>query len=142
MPAAKSAPIVTNALKSAHELILELRTCDDLVEMRAGIEKVALHIADARANALDAQEAIVALQRRLRTADVKRASALSFDATIDNYIRRPTKGGGFVYVERDNFENSPLFCANCFGKSVLSIFQPTVIEHMLRCPACGTATKD
>jgi hypothetical protein len=142
MAGVKLPAAVTSALKSAHELALELRKCDDKAELKAGVEELSFHLAEARADALALQELISSLRQRLKAADTKLISAMAFDQATDNYVRRSTDSGGFVYVERENFENSPWFCANCFSKRSLSILQPTVIEHMLRCPSCGTVTKE
>jgi hypothetical protein len=142
MPTVKLAATVTNTLKDAHEIVLQLRSCDEPDALKRGIEQAAYMLAEARADALAVQELVSSLRARLKAANTTLLNAIAFDQATDNYIRRPTMGGGFVYVERENMENSPLFCAHCFGKRTLSILQPTVIEHMLRCPGCGTTTKD
>jgi hypothetical protein len=142
MPGVKLPASVTSALKSAHELALELRKCDDTNVLKEGIGELSRILADARADAIAVQELVSSLRQRLKAADTKLISAIAFDQAMDNYVRRSTAGGGFVYVERENFEKSPWFCASCFSKRNLSILQPTVIEHMLRCPSCGTVTKE
>jgi len=142
MPATDLAVSVANALKLAHELARDLRKCETEAQIREGIEELAARLLDARADAVGLQELVVSLRRRAKSADIKLINAAAFDNALDNYVRRETSSGGFVFIERENQERSPLFCAHCFGKRALSILQPTVLEKMLRCPSCGTVTKD
>jgi hypothetical protein len=142
MPATDLAAFVATALKSAHELAMDLRKRETEAEIREGIDEIAARLLDARSHAVGFQELVVSLRRRAKSADIKLINAIAFDGAIDNYVRRETSSGGFVFVERENLEHSPQFCANCFGKRTLSILQPTVLDKVLRCPSCGTVTKD
>src|ERR1700761_2765822 len=135
MPSSNIVDTVSAGLRSAHEMALELRKCENADALREGIDEIATKLLDVRTETLKLQEQVNVLKRRAGSAaNIRAMDALAFDRSIDNYVRRDTAGGGFVYVERENMANSPLFCAHCFGKRHLSILQPTVIERMLRCP--------
>jgi regulator of replication initiation timing len=129
-------------LKSAYELVRDLRKSNDPAVLKAGVEELTDRLLAAREDALRIVEELEILKEENARLKAQLAKADDFAETAKKYVRRQTGAGGFVYVETElQNEQSPNYCANCFDSKKLSILQPTVVHRVVRCPACEATTK-
>jgi hypothetical protein len=131
------------ALKSAYELVRDLRKSNDPVALKAGIEELTDRLLAAREDAFRFIEQLETLKEENATLRAQLSKADDFSGIAEKYVRRQTGPGGYVYVEKEPPEGtrSPDFCAHCFDKKKLAILQPTVVSRVFRCPECQGTTK-
>ncbi len=134
------------ALKTAYDLVQDLRKSNDARTLKAGIEELADRLLSARAESLKTFEDYRMADDRANAAEAKLKAALAFNEIEGNYVLRRLYPGAFVYREgtiREADLDPPNYCASCFARKELSIFQPVrgyggspVIGHI--CPTCKT----
>jgi hypothetical protein len=125
------------ALKTASDLIREVRNSDSVAKLKAVIDELASRLLDARSDVMEMQEEIQKLKRQVVAAEAQSQKKSSFESTAEKFERSPFMGG-FVYKEKEGGNNSPNYCANCFANEKLSILQSTIIPGHYKCPACST----
>jgi len=130
-------------LKSAYELVQELRKSNDPKTLKAGIEQLSDRLLSARAEGFKALEDYKVAVDRADAAEAKLRAAVTFDEQAKNYVRHRCYPGVFVYREKTPAAGEaapPNYCAHCFGEKKLEILQVTgsiaLANKEHTCPRC------
>jgi hypothetical protein len=144
MPGIAEAAGVFGALKTAYELVQDLRKTHDARKLKDGIDELADRLLQAHADAFRTMEEYQAAVNRANAAEAKLQERVNFEKEAENFVRHYCFPGVFVYREktpRNDEEKPPNYCAHCFGRKKLVILQATGASYQrlltFRCPECG-----
>lgn len=145
MAIAEAAAVVTT-LKNASDLVQKLRGSDSKEELQVGVATLTEMLVNARIAALDIleQKALLmdertALNGRIDALERQLRHLADFDEQSQKYERVRTRGGKFVYRERNpagGNAGAPYFCPKCFTEKKASPLQGRMTDSYHFCPVC------
>ncbi|HKQ11345.1 MAG TPA: hypothetical protein VJS85_09160 [Rhizomicrobium sp.] len=139
MAAIQTGAAVIGVLKSAYDVFKGVRESNDPVKLKAAINELGLKLSDAISDVILLQSEIAELKQRAENADLQKAKGYAFQEEKDRYVRIQSRGGAFVYVEKDTAQgqgSSPEYCAHCFENDKRSMLQPVGMMGVSVCPGC------
>lgn len=131
-------------LKSAYELVRDLRKSNDPAQLKAGLEELTDRLLAAREDAFKTAEEfdkLVAENKHLR-AELERQAA--WITETDRYNLCEITPGAFAYLLKDGEVKggpNPLLCATCFDHGKKSIMQRRDAAYTA-CPNCQTVIQE
>jgi hypothetical protein len=135
---------VIGAVKAAADIVRDVRKSNDPTVLKAAINTLTAHLADALSGALDLQVEIATLDAKCRALEAANGKKGGFAEKAQRYVRQQSRGGAFVYVEKDlagGNGGSPNFCAHCFENEKISVLQYLGVLGQSKCPTCGGQCK-
>lgn len=131
-------------LKSAYELVRDLRKSNDPAVLKAGLEEVTDRLLAAREDALkvgESYDALVAENKRLQK-ELEKQQA--WDDEAKRYELREITPRSFAYVLKSNPEENQsqhLICPTCYEHGKKRILQQRDALYSI-CPECKTVVQD
>lgn len=132
------------AVKNALDIVRSVRGSNDAAKLKAAINDLTINLSDALTEILSLQQQVAACEEAKRKIEAKQAQTDSWPEKAAGYVRKQSRGGAFVYVEKNPGEGNssgPSFCAHCFEEKKISVLQPLGIMGMSKCPTCASHVK-
>jgi hypothetical protein len=130
-------------LKSAYELVRDLRKSSDPATLKAGLEELADRLLAAREDALKAAEAIDALSTENKRLQSELEKRQSWEEEAKRYELREITPRSFAYVLKTPTGDASkhLVCPTCFEQNKRRILQQRDNSYSV-CPDCATVVQD
>jgi hypothetical protein len=129
-----------NVLKSAYELVRDLRKSSDPVALKAGLEELTERLLGARETAFKMAEEFDALADENKSLRAELSRQAAWEAEEKRYQLRQIFPGSFAFVLKGGLrEEEPdhIVCPTCFKNQKISILQK-VDAVRLGCFTCKT----
>ena len=127
-------------LKSAYDLVRDLRKSNDPATLKAGLEEVTDRLLAAREDAFSKAEAFDAMSAENKRLHAELSKRGAWTAESARYQLGEIYPGSYAYVLRADKRGDEVdhkACATCFKNEKISILQKSGSIH-LKCPVCET----